>query len=111
MLIQALKLLHPYMPFITEEIFCTIQEDEESIMISDMAEILRRTGISRRRKMPVETIKEAVRAIRNVRTQHERAAQQKGCTYMWFPTTEKVREIFENGKNFLRSSGLRKCVS
>ena len=34
-LIQALKLLHPYMPFITEEIFCTIQEDEESIMISD----------------------------------------------------------------------------
>ena len=34
-LIQSLKLLHPYMPFITEEIFCTLQSEEESIMISN----------------------------------------------------------------------------
>ena len=33
-LIDSLKLLHPYMPFVTEEIFCTIQDEEESIMIS-----------------------------------------------------------------------------
>ena len=33
-LINALKLLHPYMPFITEEIFCNVQNEEESIMIS-----------------------------------------------------------------------------
>lgn len=33
-LIDALKLLHPYMPFITEEIFCTLQSEEESVMIS-----------------------------------------------------------------------------
>lgn len=37
-LIQALKLLHPYMPFITEEIFCNIQDEEESIMISKWPE-------------------------------------------------------------------------
>ena len=35
-LINALKLLHPYMPFITEEIYCTLMEDEDaSIMVSD----------------------------------------------------------------------------
>ena len=34
-LIESLKLLHPYMPFITEEIFCNLQDEEESIMISD----------------------------------------------------------------------------
>ncbi len=34
-LIHALKLLHPYMPFITEEIFCTLQEEESTIMLSD----------------------------------------------------------------------------
>ena len=34
-LIDALKLLHPYMPFITEEIFCNIQDEEEAIMISN----------------------------------------------------------------------------
>ena len=33
-LLDALKLLHPYMPFITEEIFCTLQSEEPSIMIS-----------------------------------------------------------------------------
>ena len=33
-LIDGLKLLHPYMPFITEDIFCTVQSEEESIMIS-----------------------------------------------------------------------------
>ncbi len=37
-LIDALKLLHPYMPFITEEIFCTLQSEEESIMISKWPE-------------------------------------------------------------------------
>ena len=37
-LIDSLKLLHPYMPFITEEIFCTIQSEEESIMISSWPE-------------------------------------------------------------------------
>lgn len=34
-LTSALKLLHPYMPFITEEIFCTLQTKEESIMVSE----------------------------------------------------------------------------
>ena len=34
-LTQGLKLLHPFMPFITEEIYCTLLPEEESIMISD----------------------------------------------------------------------------
>ncbi len=33
-LTQALKLLHPFMPFVTEEIYCTLLPEEESIMIS-----------------------------------------------------------------------------
>ena len=33
-LINSLKLLHPYMPFITEEIFCNLQDEEASIMVS-----------------------------------------------------------------------------
>ena len=38
-LINALKLLHPYMPFITEEIFCNVQNEEESIMILSLIHI------------------------------------------------------------------------
>ena len=66
-LIDALKLLHPYMPFITEEIFCTLQSEEESIMISKWPEYTEARSFIKDEK-DIEIIKEAVRGIRNVRT-------------------------------------------
>ena len=65
-LIQVLKLLHPYMPFITEEIFCNVQSEEESIMISSWPVYKEAWNFSEDENA-VETIKEAVRGIRNVR--------------------------------------------
>ena len=55
------------MPFITEEIFCTLHPEEESIMISAWPEYQDAWNFAKEEK-EVETIKEAVRAIRNVRT-------------------------------------------
>ena len=49
-LIDALKLLHPYMPFVTEEIFCTLQTEEESIMISKWPEYTEDRAFCKRRK-------------------------------------------------------------
>ena len=66
-LINALKLLHPYMPFITEEIFCNVQNEEESIMISKWPEYKDEWNFEEDEKA-VELIKEAVRGIRNTRT-------------------------------------------
>ena len=66
-LITALKLLHPYMPFITEEIFCNLQDEEETIMLSAWPEY-RADWDFTEVESRVEMIKEAVRAIRNVRT-------------------------------------------
>jgi valyl-tRNA synthetase len=66
-LIRALKLLHPYMPFITEEIFCNIQDEEESIMISDWP-VYKEEWSFKQDENAVDTIKAAVRAIRNLRT-------------------------------------------
>lgn len=65
--IEALKLLHPYMPFVTEEIFTTIQDEEESIMVSSWPVYSDEYCFAKEEK-EIETIKEAVRAIRNVRT-------------------------------------------
>ena len=62
-LINALKLLHPYMPFITEEIFCNVQNEEESIMISKWPEYKDEWNFEEDEKA-VELIKEAVRGIR-----------------------------------------------
>ena len=64
---SALKLLHPFMPFVTEEIFCTLQEEEESIMISRWP-LYREDWNYAAEEKDIEIIKEAVRGIRNVRS-------------------------------------------
>ena len=68
-LINSLKLLHPYMPFITEEIFCNLS-DEESIMISSWP-VFKEEWNFKDEEKAVETIKEAVRGIRNTPYRNE----------------------------------------
>ena len=97
-LTNALKMLHPYMPFITEEIFCTLQSEEESIMISKWPEFKEEWNFEAE-EHAVETIKEAVRGIRNVRTSMNVPPSKKAKVYV-VSEKEAQREIFENGKVF-----------
>ena len=100
-LIDALKLLHPYMPFITEEIFCTIQSEEESIMISDWP-VYREERDYQAEEKATELIKEAVRGIRNIRTQMNVAPSRKAAVFV-VSETEAVRKVFEEGRLFFAS--------
>ena len=102
-LIESLKLLHPYMPFITEEIFCNLQDEEESIMISDWP-VYREEFNFPVEENAIETIKEAVRGIRNTRTSMNVAPSRKAKVYV-VSTDEALRNIFENGKVFFASLG------
>ena len=97
-LIQALKLLHPYMPFITEEIFCNVQEEEESIMISSWP-VYKDEWNFEADENAVETIKEAVRGIRNVRTGMNVPPSKKARVIV-VSDNEEVRRIFEDGRVF-----------
>ena len=92
----ALKLLHPYMPFITEEIFTTIQSKEETIMTSAWPVYQDACHFPEQEKA-VERIMEAVRGIRTARTEHNVAPSRKAKVIV---TSEKeeVRRIFEDGK-------------
>ncbi len=100
-LINALKLLHPYMPFITEEIFCTMQDEEESIMISSWPVYQEAWNFAQDEK-EIETIKEAVRGIRNVRTQMNVAPSRKAKVYV-VSEKQELLEIFKTGKLFFES--------
>ncbi|WP_026515007.1 valine--tRNA ligase [Butyrivibrio sp. LB2008] len=100
-LINALKLLHPYMPFITEEIFCTLQDEEESIMISDWPVYKDEWNFASDEKA-IETIKEAVRGIRNVRTQMNVAPSRKAKVFV-VSDNDEVLDIFSTGKLFFES--------
>ncbi len=80
-LIDSLKLLHPYMPFITEEIFCTLQSEEESIMISHWPEYKEEWNNPAAEEM-AESMKNVIRGIRNLRTEMNVANARKAKVYI-----------------------------
>ena len=101
-LINSLKLLHPYMPFITEEIFCNLS-DEESIMISDWP-VFKAEWNFTNEENAVETIKEAVRGIRNTRAEMNVPPSKKSKVFV-VTVSEDIKSIFENGKVFFATLG------
>ena len=100
-LLDALKLLHPYMPFITEEIFCSLQSEEESIMVSSWP-VYRRERCFDREEKEIELIKEAVRGIRNVRKEMNVPVSRKASVYV-VSASRQVREAFSEGALFFAS--------
>ncbi|MBQ2801189.1 MAG: valine--tRNA ligase [Lachnospiraceae bacterium] len=100
-LINGLKLLHPYMPFVTEEIFCTLQDEEESIMISEWPKYTEEWNFKEAEEA-VETIKEAVRGIRNVRTEMNVPPSKKAKVFV-VSANDKVTGIFEHSKVFFQT--------
>ena len=102
-LIQALKLLHPFMPFVTEEIFCTLQSKEETIMISDWP-VYRPEWNFGREERSVEVIKDAVRAIRTVRSDMNVPPSKKAKVFV-VSSNPEIREIFEEGRVFFATLG------
>ncbi len=100
-LIDALKLLHPYMPFITEEIFCTLQSGEESIMISSWP-VYRKEWCFAREEKDIETIKAAVRGIRNVRSEMNVAPGRKASVFVVSGEPDILR-TFTEGRLFFAS--------
>jgi len=102
-LINSLKLLHPYMPFLTEEIFCNLQDEEESIMISSWPEYKEEWNFETE-EHAVETIKEAVRGIRNVRTSMNVPPSKKAKVYV-VSENQEILDIFEHSKVFFATLG------
>ena len=99
----VLKLLHPYMPFITEEIFCSMQDEEESIMVSDWP-VFKEELDFKAEENEVETIKTAVRNIRNLRADMNVPPSRKATVYV-VSEKEEVRAVFENSCVFFATLG------
>ena len=98
---SALKLLHPFMPFVTEEIFCTLQEEEESIMISRWP-LYREDWNYAAEEKDIEIIKEAVRGIRNVRSSMNVPPSKKARVIVVSASADIVK-AFTEGKLFFGS--------
>ena len=95
-LINALKLLHPYMPFITEEIFCTLQSEEETIMLSKWPEFKEEWNFPEA-EAAIEHCKDLVKGIRNVRTQMDVPPSRKAKLFITSDDAD-IRKVFEDNK-------------
>ena len=96
-LIQGLKLLHPYMPFITEEIFCTLQDEEETIMLSKWPEYTEEWNFPAEEEA-VEHVKDLVKGIRNTRTAMEVPPSRKAKVFI-VTEDKKLQDTFESMKS------------
>ena len=91
-LTEALKLLHPFMPFITEEIFCTLQSKEETIMLSKWPEYKEEWNFPAEEEM-LEHCKDLVKGIRNVRTEMDVPPSRKAKVFI-VAEDENLRNTF-----------------
>ena len=110
-LINMLKLLHPFMPFVTEEIYQALRENEpneavktameESIMISAWPEFKAEWDFAKE-EAEVALIKEAVKSIRAVRTDMNVPPSRKAKVIV-VADKEEVRKVFTEGEKFFAS--------
>ena len=80
-LTDILKLLHPFMPFITEEIYQALPHDEEAIIISKWVEYDEKLNFSAE-EAEIEKIMEAIRAIRNRRAEMNIPPSKKASVFV-----------------------------
>ncbi len=102
-LVDCLKLLHPFAPFITEELFGAVCENEESIMISNFPVYEERFSFVKE-ESEIELMKETVRKIRNTRAEMNVPPSKKSTVYV-VSDNESTRTIFENGSVFFKTLG------
>ena len=90
-LINALKMLHPFAPFVTEEIFTSIQDEEETIMLSSWPKFDEKLNFKSEEEK-VELIKTAIKGIRNIRAE------------MNVPNSKKAQIIISSNNDFVNNT-------
>ena len=92
----SLKLLHPFMPFITEEIYMNLKHNDESIMISAWPKYDKENNYKQEEE-DIELIKEIIKNTRNIRANMNVAPSRKASMIF---VTENSR-VIEEGKSFI----------
>ena len=96
-LTDILKLLHPFMPFITEEIYQAIPHDDEAIMISKWVEFDEKLSFTAD-EAEMERIMKAIRAIRNRRNEMNIPPSRKATVYV----KTAFADTFNMGAEFIK---------
>ena len=99
---DALKLLHPFMPFLTEKIYTELYNKDESIIIAKYPEYMENLSFEKEEKI-LEEIKEVITGIRNVRTKMNVHPSRK--SKLIFVTNNEFGEVIKASEGFIKKLG------
>jgi valyl-tRNA synthetase len=101
---SSMKLLHPFMPFITEEIYSYLHHEDPSIMLAKYPEYTSENEFSKE-EWGINAVKNAIKAIRNVRTEMN-VPMSKKANIVIVTQSKELKEVFEESvKYFERLAG------
>lgn len=101
-LVSAMKLLHPYMPFITEEIYQCLPHEAESIMISKWP-VADENLIDHEAERGMNAIMDSIKAIRNMRAEVNANPGKKIPAIML--VSEDLREVVAHNDSYIKLLG------
>ena len=93
---QILRLLHPFMPYVTEEIWQTIPHEGETVMLSEYPTYKPELDFPEE-EAEMRRVMEAIRAIRNRRSEMNVPPSRKAKVYV----ATKFADTFKNGSAFI----------
>ena len=101
-LVSAMKLLHPYMPFITEEIYQCLPHEAESIMISKWP-VADESLVDPEAERGMNAIMDSIKAIRNMRAEVNANPGKKIPAIML--VSEDLREVVAHNDSYIKLLG------
>ena len=103
---QILRLLHPFMPFITEEIWQSLPHEGEALIVAKWPEYREDLAFKAEESL-MESVMEAIRAIRNRRSEMNVPPSKKATLYV---LTSKP-DVFREGEGFIERLAYADSVS
>ncbi|NLC87485.1 MAG: valine--tRNA ligase [Clostridiaceae bacterium] len=100
-LVNSLKLLHPVMPFMTEEIFMKLYHEDESIMISKWPEYNEKWNFEKEENA-IEQLKQIIVGIRNLRTSQNIHPSKKSKLIF---VTKELKDMIDSSTTMIEKLG------
>ena len=103
---ETLKLLHPFVPFVTEEIYQNLPKHGESLMIEEFPRYNAKNNYPKQ-KSDMEAVMEIVKSVRNIRAQVGAAPSKKVRLYV---KTDKKKLVKDTSLYIEKLAGVQEIV-
>lgn len=110
---RSLKLLHPYMPFVTEEIYRSVESEEESLMMSSWPQFEEEWEFKKEAEI-LERFQDIIRGVRNIRAEMNVPNSRKASVFVVSEDAdvrEGLKTLKESAKMMANASDFVVCES